>query len=178
MEPRSAVRDDGGVAGGHRAGVAAGVELPAAGRVVTPGDSRRNRSVAEENGAWGRTRHSSLAGHRVGRRILPEFRLGAGPRRPGGAWWMGSSWVKARARPRVARARLSGVAAPARGQSGGVGGGSDSAGPGPGGVACPGWWLCSVDWHASAASVGRRVDRPGSSTAPGAVGAGTGIHSP
>jgi hypothetical protein len=148
-----------------------------------PGDRGRNRNAAEESAAWGGTRHSSLAGRRAGPRGRPEFLLGAGPRRLMAAWWAGQSWAGARARRRMARARLDvarprlvGMEAPDRGKSSVVVGGCDNVGPVPDGVVCRGWSPCSFDWHASAASVGRRVGRQDYRSVPAAIGAGTNIH--
>jgi hypothetical protein len=174
MEQLTAVRDDCGVEAGHRGGGGDGGVLPALGRVVTPGDSGRNRSVSEEKKTWGGRRRSSLGDRRAGPRFFSEFRLGAGPRRRVRSRWAGRWWVVARARPRVARARVGEV--PAQGQSSIVGDDCDSVGPGRDGVACRGWWPCSVDWHANVASVVRRVGRPGYSTVPEAVRAGTSVH--
>src|SRR5271166_6040806 len=106
MEQWLAVRDDHGVAAGHRAGGGVGVGLPAVGRVVTPCDRSRNRSACAGNEARGETRRSSLGDRRVGPRDFPEFRLGAGPRRRVKAWPAGRWWVVALPRARVARARL------------------------------------------------------------------------
>src|SRR3954451_2091154 len=114
MAQREAARDDSGVAAGRRAGVAGGVGLRAVGRVVTPDDSRRNRSAVEAIAAWWGTRRSSLAGRRAGPRILPESRLGAGPRRLGRSWWSGRWCVVALPRPRLTSARPGRVAARAR----------------------------------------------------------------
>src|SRR3954468_19809225 len=105
MAQRGAARDDSGVAAERRAGVAGGVGLRAVGRVVTPDDSRRNRSAVEAIAAWWGTRRSSLAGRRAGRRILRESRLGAGPRQRERAWWSGRWWVVVLPRPRLASAR-------------------------------------------------------------------------
>src|SRR4051812_48024304 len=178
MAQREGARDDGGVAAGRRAGAAGGVGLRAVGRVATPDDSRRNRSAVGAIAAWGRTRRSSLAGRRAGPRIPPEFRPGAGPRRLGRSWWPGRWRAVALPRPRLTSARPGRVAARARSPSIAVVVGSDSVGPDRGGALCPGWWPCNVDRHASVANVERRVGRPGYSTEPGAVGAGTSVHSP
>ena len=70
------------------------------------------------------------------------------------------------------------AAAPARGRSDVLAAGCDTVGPGRGGALCRGWWPGSVARHASAASGGRRLDRRGCSNAPGAVVAGTSVHSP
>jgi hypothetical protein len=162
---------------GHRAADGGGAGLPAVGRVVTPCDRSRNRSASSRNQARGGIRRSSLGDRRAGPRSFPEFRLGAGPRRRVWSWSAGRSWVVAPPRPPVARPRLEGVEAPARDKSSAVVGGYDNAGLGPGGVVCRGWWPCSVDWHASVASAGRRVGRTGYSSVPGAFEAGTRIHS-
>src|SRR4051812_10385771 len=128
MAQREVARDDSGVAGERRAGVADGVELHAVGRVVTPDDSRRNRSAVEASAAWGGTRRSNRAGRRAGPRILREFRLGAGPRRLGRSWWPGRCWVVALPRPRLTSARPGRVAARARRPSIAVVVGGDSVG--------------------------------------------------
>jgi hypothetical protein len=176
MEQWPTVHDDCGVMAGHRAADGGGAGLPAVGRVVTPCDRSRNRSASARNRARGGTRRSSLGDCRVGPRYFLEFRLGAGPRRRVRSWWSGRCWVVAPPRPPVARARLEGVEAPARSSSSAVAGGCDSVGLGPGGVLCRGWWPCTVDWHASAASVGRRAGMPGYSSVPGDDWAGTRIH--
>jgi hypothetical protein len=176
MEQWPAVRDDCGVVAGHRAGGGGGAGLPALGRVVMPCDRSRNRSVSEENATWRGARRSSLGDHKVGPRCFSEFRLGAGPRRLVRSWSAGRSWVVARPRLPVARARLEEVEAAARGQSSAVADGCDSVGLGPGGVVCRGWWPCSADRRASAASAGRHVGRWSYSSAPGADWAETSVH--
>ena len=177
MESWPAVHDDCGVVAGHRAADGGGAGLPAVGRVVTPCDRSRNRIAVRgtrrgeeyDVAAW------AIAGQapEIFRNSVWALALAGS----GESWSAGRSWVVARPRPPVARARLEGVEVPARGQSSAVAAGCDSVGPGPGGVVCPGWWPCSVDWHASAASAGRRAGRPGYSSVPGAVGAGTRVHS-
>jgi hypothetical protein len=169
-------RDDSGVAAGSRTGVASGVGLRAAGRVVTPGDRSRNRSAVKGNAVWGGRERSSLADRRACRRIFPEFGLGAGPRRPGRAWWVGWSWVVARARPRVARARLEEDVAVARGQSCVVADGCGSVAPGRSGVVSPERWSCNSERHASAAIAAPRAGKPDYRTEPGADWAGTSVH--
>jgi hypothetical protein len=174
MEQGTAVRDDCGVVAGHRGGGGDGGVLPALGRVVTPGGSGRNRSVSEENKTWGGRRRSNLGDRKAGPRFFSEYRLGAGPRRRMRSRWAGQWWSVARARPQVARARVGEV--PAQGQSSVVADDCDSVGLARDGVACRRWWLCSVDWHANVASGVRRVGRPGCSTVPEAVRAGTSNH--
>jgi hypothetical protein len=72
--------DDGGNDQGCHAGVGAGVGLPAGELAVMPGGMSRNRNVDQENGARAETGRSSLVYCTAGRKILGEFRLGAGLR--------------------------------------------------------------------------------------------------
>ena len=82
-ESSGVVHDDGGNDLEYRADVGASVGLPAGKLVVTADDMSRNRNVDRENEARGETECSTQACCMVDRKILGEFRLGAGLRSGG-----------------------------------------------------------------------------------------------
>jgi hypothetical protein len=173
------VHDDGGNDLGRRADVGASVGLPAGELAVTPDDMSRNRNVDRENEARGGTERSTQACCTADRKILGEFRLGAGLRYrnpPDSSVSNPTRMLSALRSPRGA-ARWEVLGALTLQELIAQAHARDGVGPVLGGVPCPGVWLDSVDRHARTAIAPRLLDKSGCSNELVAKSAGTSVHS-